>query len=618
MAIDWASQGYGDRIRWLLRVTYRPSGGGGDETLYLCNAAGHGSVEDYANGQVYEDVVRSVKTDEAWSMKDIAKGPIPQPTLSATLDLSEASSTLVTAITSGTFKNREVVLEAVECDINGRILNREEVWRGVGADRGIPEIEYPTPVRADARINVTIDAMGMEGLMEKLLPMQKWAVEFENGDYGGQERFDGATVPLVWARSWGVASGFSSGPFDGGNFHRVVVLESSAGGLTVGVHETAVDNNPNHPGTDEWLTVTGGEYTGLCYVHPVTTGNEGYIAVRTASGIWTISATYPKEETGWTKLATQNAFVAEFTQTAGPLSTKNRQWFANFHGRGSANGGPSNAIHDAEYVVDDLLTYAGASANWWYTGWPAALPDTVAEKSRDVVVSIPGVDPEDRIPKLKDVCGEILGLFGLQFVWRHDSANNDELRWQLAYRETPTTADHRFGVSSGLVYRWRYKAFLDQDANRVIVESAPYYRDIVVPTTGEIETTRQVLDKADSSQETVDGAAESSVVTYDYIRSGDDTSHDNAEVRWSTYVAAVNQQHLSGGVTQDVLADMGVAALACHLGEAVEWEGGYADKLVQGAIGRVWKKSITIDRDGQVSVSLVTRHGPFAYPTVET
>ena len=76
MAIDWKGLNQRHRLVFLARLTYRPDGGGGDQTLYLCHQSGasEAGFYDFDNQRQYYPYIVSFETDERWP----AIEPIPE------------------------------------------------------------------------------------------------------------------------------------------------------------------------------------------------------------------------------------------------------------------------------------------------------------------------------------------------------------------------------------------------------------------------------------------------------------------------------------------------------------------------------------------------------------
>lgn len=602
MAIDWKSLGHHPRIVFLVRMTYRPSGGGGDETLYLCHRSGQSEegFYDHENVRPYFPYVVGIDTDERWCAIEAIPRVVPER-LDLTLALpTDASSDYFAAVLQGTFKRRDIVVEAVQVDSEGMVLAREEIWRGVGADRGSRRLRRTGANQVGRVPTVTVRAEGLQGIMHLPVPLDRWIITGDKGAYEGQEEFDGYPIPWVYCESWNVDIA-PTADTAGGAWRMVPILDSSASSVQIGICGHDIDENPNSAG--EWLT--GGSLSGIAQIADSTV--SGWFVG--GWGSWSVTSTWPKLVTTYSEFGS-NAMVVDLT-IGSATSTKEKKVLVNTHGIGSESG-KANAIVKAELVLEDFLTRCGASG-FWYTGWPTALTDEISDANREVAMVIPGVELTNEVPTAGEVVGEILGLYGLNFIWAPDSSNDDELRYKLAWRKTPSAPyDHEVTVAAGVVFSLEVDLAESDEATDVVIQSAPYFRDLWVREDGTlIRPTRQTYTNTDATAKAVDNQTSRQATEYQWLRAGDSINHWTAEARWQT-VAAVMLDHTSAR-TQLVRGKFGPWGMALQRGDSVKWyDSPWLDYLdVEG--GLVARRAVNVDRSGALTVEITTIHGPFTY-----
>jgi len=599
MAIDW-SEAAGKRIVLLLDQTYRTSGGSTATLRFCWRAMTPDGWADVSGLSQYLPYLDGGQMQESWPTK-LAQGAISPPRLRWSLSLPEydADTATWTAILTGSFLNRAVVLTAVEVDDGGAEVAREELFRGVCADRAAGDVTYSLTT---GRPSVRFSAEAFGGVMSRRMPLDTWKISTNDDDDGGQSEDNGAAVPLIYGYNEDVDVGNSASP---GWWVQMPMVDSSSGGSTVtlGLCSHEVDNNPVDGG--EWLT-TGNpsKHSGLAYFD-----TDGTIIYPSTTN-WSITSTYPKQVTTYTETSS-NAFVLSIEPGGGwppaviPIP-KDSRWFARVYGEGSVTD-PADTIRQIEDIVDDIITDKVGASNFWFTGWPAALGTTVTAANRRAVVCIPGAKPSQSIPKVGEVLGELLGFYGLNLTLEPDPSNDDELRAKLVYRTISGSADHTFSFRSGMFSSWRLQTEWQETANTAVIRSAEYMSPLQADGNARPRWTRDIYAAIDSGTVTTDGEEVRATIDYRWLRS-------ETAASWGA-VGAVLLGHLAQ-TTHTVRSTFGYHGLAVRLGELVEWDHPLGSLLSGGATGLCWGRSLKFGGDlgaPSLTVEVVTKHGDWSY-----
>ena len=609
MAITWRS-GYLRSFIWLIDLSYLDSGDA-SQTLRFCSRFGAGATGwwDLTNSVQYKGVLDnfSVKEQTPW-LKDLARGRYGPPVLRFGLSLpriKEGSeqdrledNTLWTELVTGRFFNRAVVLTCVEVDANGIETAREEVFRGVCSTRG-PDA---WTMEFDKRPTLRWAAEGYGGAFTKVIPMDTWAVvaTASTDEYGGDFTNEGAYQKIVY----GLGVNVDTAGKDGRIWHELIVLDSysaSGGGdLKFGVCGHDIDENPIST-TGDWLTNDGGNWSGMRSTNEDNTPDVFTVAA------YPHVATYPKLETTYSS-ESASAFVAGFNPNG--LGQLGKRSWAKTHGVGS-EAGPSSSLQDVEDCLEDLIGDKCGVSNFWFTGWPAALPDTVASAARRLGTCVPGVELSRRMPKLGEVAGEWCGFFGLGIVQLPDSGNSNELRAKLFWRtvaSAATSADTIFRWRDGLVRHWGVKTQWQKIANSSTIYSQDRFNPITSTDTGEIRLDPYTYRAKNATAQTDDGSvAVKREISYSWLAL-------DTQANWSTQ-AAILLNHLAQR-SHFVTAKLGYHGLAVRLGDTVQWSSFPSASDLEGTtgeLGQCWARAIAYKASGDIEVTLTTAHGDFSY-----
>jgi len=585
--IDWSAD-VDKRIVIVVDVTYTPSGGGSEVLRWCWRATAPDGWADVETGEMYLPYLDSWSWEESWA-SDFVAGPIPVPSArwKASLPDAEIDPDVWEAVMTGHFRGQAVVLTAVELDDDGREVARTELFRGVASDRGAGEAKYPISGRGE--VSWSAEAFG--GLLSTTLSLDAWEIPHSAGDYSGQSDFNGMLIPRIY----GLNEDVDVGRDKGGWWVQMPVVDSSASSVTIGMCGHEVDNNPvdgGELGTDNNTARSGWAFVddALSAVAWLGTGN------------YSNTASYPQLVTSYSARGS-DAFVMDFGVA---FTTKGKRFWAKPHGQGSVTA-VANTLEHVEDIVSDLLTFQGAAADFWVSGWPAAVASTFPDDERKCVVVVPGIRPSSEAPKMSVLLGELLHPFGLHLTLEPDSSNDNELRAVLRYRQVTGTADHRFSIRSGQIAAWSYKTDWQNARSSVRLRSAEYVSPIVVDTKdNEVLPRYDVFGDTDATAEANDTISTVLDLDFQWLRSANTASWD-----------AIGETALAhcSGVIHTVSADLGIHGLGVRLGEEVEWDVPIAQHLSGGAVGVCWGRRCSGGAGGSIRVALLTRHGSFTYPT---
>ena len=609
--VDWADGGL-KRLVWLVEMAYEDTTDT-DQTLYLCDRHGPGrnGWTDPESGQVYLGYVDRLEVTETcpW-FKDLVRGAWPAPVCRWSMSLPATEGSFgdpeaFKALMTGRPYNRSLVVSVVEVDEAGREIAREEVFRGVTANRG-PDRWQLDP--EGGRVSMSWAAEGWQGAMSRPIPLDGWApADSSTSGVNANVQHAGTACGVFYAAGYFVDTDVTNNG-EGGFWVQVPMLKfddnTSPNEMYIGICSHEIDDNP--VGGGQWLTTDGSFASGMR-----KTQDDGDPNPFLNTGTRPIVSGYPKLESGWLSDSGADAFVLKI-EVGSEVWQDGLNLWAKIWGRNSQSS-TANAYIQVEEVVWDLVTnIAGVSDFFDFTGPSLGMSDcqwTATE--RESTVAVPGVKLSKDVPVLGEVVGEILGVTGIGLKLDHDSANNDELRAQWFFRtwNQTDTPDHSWTLYGGLIRSWKVKTAWSQTANNVTIESAerathPLQRALTAnydssgeqaSDTSKVYLTRYTYQDVNATAEGDDNATLRKTVSLEWL-GPHFTAGGGGTVSFEDWSSALID-HLGERLDEVTCEFYSTQGWGVRLGDTVEWADFPAEtaaNLPGGSIGQVWERRLEV------------------------